>query len=259
MKIPKSRVVSVEPFRWPETTCPPFLDGGTGASAFTPADVRSAAKIAWWLFSPQTAYSDAGVTLATPGQSVRQLTNLFGGGWDLAQATLAERPTLLAGTGLGGVFDGTMSLSCARPGGGSQPQPFVEYTVAKFTGATGGNMTVTDGQYQNEFRVYAADPNVGASMYAVGAVAGSFVMTVGTAYTIRKFSYTGKNGSGWSLNGGAARTATLPATITGFNMGGNTPDNQHLVGVIYETVVLNDPTAAEDAAVMAYLRRWGHY
>lgn len=80
----------------PITTTGAGVYPASGGAAWTPASLGSALKA--WYKADAGVYNDAGTTLATNGQTVRQWNDQSGNGYHVTQATSASRPTYLTNT-----------------------------------------------------------------------------------------------------------------------------------------------------------------
>lgn len=82
--------------------------GPSGASLAVPLALPGATALAYYRADTQ-AYSDAGATLATNGQTIRQWNDLSGNGRHLSQATALNRPAITLGATNYLAWDGTTS------------------------------------------------------------------------------------------------------------------------------------------------------
>jgi hypothetical protein len=105
---------------------------------FTPANISG---LSLWVKSDAGVYTDAGVTLATNGQTVRQWNDQSGNGNHLSQATSSQRPTYVTN-----VVNGMPELQSVAAN--SQllftntnfPTPFTVFLVARKTALTNGRL-----------------------------------------------------------------------------------------------------------------------
>ena len=72
------------------------LGATLGVHAQSPGGVSSG--LAHWVRADKSVYSDAGITLATAGQTVQQMNDRSGNGLHVTAVSAAQKPTLLGGT-----------------------------------------------------------------------------------------------------------------------------------------------------------------
>jgi len=110
-------------------------------ATWTPLDLGSPMLVAWY-DATDSVYTDAGTTLATDGQTVRQWKDKSGNGFHVSQTNSAQRPTFRASSSIANnrpAVDFTMFTHYLRNDAVTFPTPTSRWTIyAVFSAAPTG-------------------------------------------------------------------------------------------------------------------------
>jgi hypothetical protein len=219
-------------------------------SWFTPATLSSSGLV-MWVQAGSGAYTDAGTTLATNGQTVRQWNDLSGNGEHFVQATETNRPTFVteAQNGRPAIrFDGvdnflvntTLPSTVATTGR-------TVFVALKATAASGATKrffaTSALGSVFDNSGVYAYYATSGPAVAAIGGAV--------TTPTVITLSFVG-GGNATPYSSGTAAAAFTPSTvIDGFVLGAQSAaGGEYKECDIYEVIIYNTPLSAGNRALV---------
>jgi hypothetical protein len=247
---------------------------GRGVAVVESPDTIFGADLLAWYKADTGVYTDAGVTLATDGQTVQQWNDQSGNGDHLLQATSSNRPTFDT-TGFnsrqGLVFDGTNDWMATTTdtmvmGTGTQSACFVVCRVHTGSPAFGriagyvptGQTNDTPGTGAVYFyREFATDwRNYRAGNKAVATISFDANHRIGSVFdgTNAQIYVDGIAGT----SGNSTEAFGSPGTFVLSNQDLVTPSNFSNVTIAEALVVKRAPTAGERDSLDAYFTdKWG--